>query len=426
MKIAIKTYGCSANTADTETITGTLTSNGHTITSPADADIIIYNTCAVKGPTENRIINDIKHTPTGKKIIIVGCLPKISLRRLQRETHYDAAAGPSIGQDIIQLVEKAANGEKILTPYEPKEKPKLTLPKINTNPHVSILPINFGCLGSCAYCAVVFARGKLQSYTIPEIVERVKADAAGGVREFWVTSQDTAAYGRDIGHNLAELLQAICSVEGDFKVRVGMMTPNLVVDIQQKLIEAYKNPKVFKFLHLPVQSGDDQVLKKMRRFYTAAQFKKTAEAFRTAFPDLTLATDVIVGFPGETEQAFENTLDLLREVKPDVTNVSKFFARPKTAAAEMKQDKVDLEEIKRRSVKASALVKQLSAEKNLRWIGWRGEILVDEAGQVEGSWVGRNFAYKPVVVKSGMDMLGKLVNVRVVRAAGTYLAGTIE
>jgi MiaB-like tRNA modifying enzyme len=426
MKIAIKTYGCSANTADTETITGILTNTGHQITSEAEAEIIIFNTCAVKGPTENRIINAIKQTPKNKKIIIVGCLPKISLQRLNKETQYDAIAGPSIGQDIITLVDRVASGEKITDLQPQQEKPQLTLPKINTNPLISILPINFGCLGSCAYCAVVFARGKLRSYNIPEIIQRIKADVAEGVKEFWVTSQDTAAYGRDIGKNLAELLQEISNVEGDFKVRVGMMTPNMITDMQDELIEAYKSPKIFKFLHFPIQSGDDQVLKKMRRFYTASEFKESVAAFKAAFPSLTLATDIIVGFPGETEQAFENTLQLLKEVKPDVTNVSKFFARPKTAAAKMTEGKVPLEENKRRSTVTTALVKQLSFERNKAWNGWSGEILVDEVGKVEGSWVGRNFAYKPVVVKSSGDLLGKVLRVRVVRTTGTYLVGEVE
>jgi tRNA A37 methylthiotransferase MiaB len=149
-------------------------------------------------------------------------------------------------------------------------------------------------------------------------------------------------------------------------------------------------------------------------------------AFRTAFPELTLATDIIVGFPGETKQAFENTLQLLKEIKPDVTNVSKFFARPKTLAAEMTEDKVPAEEIKQRSIVLSSLVKQLSLEKNMQWQNWRGEILVDEKGKVEGSWVGRNFAYKPVVVKSTQNLLGKTLNVRVVKVTGTYLIGEIE
>jgi MiaB-like tRNA modifying enzyme len=427
MKIAIKTYGCAANIADTETTTGILTKQGHQITTETEADIIIFNSCAVKGPTENRIINAIKQTPKTKKTIIIGCLPKINIERLNHETQVDGITGPSIGEDIIEIVNCVASGEKITTIQQtPKEKPPLTLPKINTNPIISILPINFGCLGSCAYCAVVLARGKLQSYSIPEIIQRVKTDIATGNSEFWITSQDTAAYGREIGKNLAELLHAIVEVEGEFKVRVGMMTPNMINDMQPELIEVYKNPKIFKFLHFPIQSGNDQILKKMRRFYTTNEFKKSLVAFRTTFPELTLATDIIVGFPGETKQAFENTLQLLKEIKPDITNVSKFFARPKTLAAEMKEDKVSPEEIKQRSIIATSLVKQLSLEKNTQWKKWSGEILVDEKGKVKGSWVGRNFAYKPIVIKSTQNLLGKKIHVKIVKVTETYLIGEKE
>ncbi|MCL1970377.1 MAG: tRNA (N(6)-L-threonylcarbamoyladenosine(37)-C(2))-methylthiotransferase [Candidatus Bathyarchaeota archaeon] len=428
MKIAIKTYGCSANTADSETITGILTKQGYQITASAEADIIIFNSCAVKGPTENRIINAIKQAPKTKKVIIIGCLPKISLERLKQEVQFDGIAGPAIGEGIIELVNKVANDEKITDLHQvfQEEKPKLTLPKINTNPFVSILPINLGCLGSCSYCAVVFARGKLRSYDISEVIQRVKSDVAEGVCEFWVTSQDTAAYGRDMNRNLADLLYAVCEVEGDFRVRVGMMTPNLIVDMQSELIEAFKSPKVFKFLHFPIQSGDDQVLKKMRRFYTVEEFKESVAAFREVFSDLTLATDVIVGFPGETEHAFENTLQLLRDVRPDVTNVSKFFARPKTLAAEISEGKVLPEVVKQRSVRAALLVKQLSFERNKRWLGWSGEVFVDEAGKLEGSWVGRNFAYKPVVVKSEHNLLGRVLRVHIVDVSGTYLIGELD
>jgi MiaB/RimO family radical SAM methylthiotransferase len=253
----------------------------------------------------------------------------------------------------------------------------------------------------------------------------VQKDYASGVKEFWVTSQDTASYGRDIGTDLAELLFALGGLEGDFRVRVGMMTPNLVTDIQSRLICSFKNKKVFNFLHLPIQSGNDAVLQHMRRVYNTAEFNGIVGAFRAHYPDLTLATDIIVGFPGETVEAFENTLSLLEEVKPDIVNVSKFFARPKTAAWKMKDGLVEKEEIKRRSTVASELVKRLSAQRNLRWVGWIGEILVDEKGKVEGSWVGRNFAYKPIAIKSNDNLLGKTLKVEVVETLGTYLKGEL-
>ncbi len=427
MQVFIKNFGCSANTADSEVYAGCLAKAGYIIAKEESfADILIYNTCAVKGPTENKIIQALKHAPKDKKLIVTGCLPKISFDRLLREVRFDGVVGASVGQDIVEVVERVLAGEHVLDLEAIKDKPKLDLPRISVNPLVSVVPVNYGCLGSCAYCCVVLARGRLKSYSIDEVVSRVQFDYAAGSREFWVTSQDTASYGRDLGTNLVELLNALGKVNGNFKVRVGMMTPNLVSDIQSELLESYKNEKIFKFLHLPVQSGDDEVLELMHRFYSAKEFKAIVEAFRQCFDGLTLATDVIVGFPGETSQAFENTLKLLRDVKPDVINISKFFARPKTAAAQMREGLVDLAEIKQRSIITSALAKQLSLERNRQWIGWVGEVLVDEKGKVEDSWVGRNFAYKPIAIKNKDNLLGKILKVKVVDAYATYLSGSLE
>jgi tRNA A37 methylthiotransferase MiaB len=205
-----------------------------------------------------------------------------------------------------------------------------------------------------------------------------------------------------------------------------MMTPNIVEPILPQVIEAFRSEKVYKFVHLPVQAGDDEVLKKMRRFYTVDEFKAIVAAFRNALPQLTLSTDVICGFPGETEEAFENTLKLIGEVKPDVVNVSKFFARPKTAAMKMQGEFVERGEIKRRSTMAAQLAKQTAFERNQQWLGWTGEILVDEKGKVAGSWIGRNFAYKPVTVKSSADLLGKTLQVKIVKAFSTHLSATIK
>jgi MiaB-like tRNA modifying enzyme len=424
LRVFLKSFGCSANAADGEVLAGCLAQAGFQLTaSEAEANVLIYNTCAVKEPTENRIINVMKHAPKGKKLIVAGCLPMISFERLRREVRFNGAIGPSVGKQIVDVVTRVAAGEKVVDLNGLKRKPKPDLPRIKSNPVVSIVPINYGCLGSCAYCCVVFARGHLRSYSIKEVAERVQRDIADGAREIWVTSQDTACYGRDLHSNLAELLQALDGLSGDFKVRVGMMTPNMVTDMQDQLIDAFKSDKVFKFLHLPMQSGDDETLKRMQRFYTTAEFKGIVNSFRTEFPYLTLATDVIAGFPGETARAFENTLKLLEEVKPDVTNVSKFFARPRTAAAQMQDGFVELPEIKRRSTLVAGLAKRISLEQNKRWVGWVGEVLVDEKGKVEGSWVGRNFAYKPVVIKSSDDFLGKSVRVKVVEASTTYLNG---
>ena len=368
MRVFIKSYGCSANTADTEVLKGCIAQAGYQLTdSVSSANVVIYNTCAVKGPTENRIIHALKNIPREKRVIIAGCLPLINFERLRREVRFSAAVGPASGQKITDVVKHVIKGEKLIDlDTALTAKPSLNLPKLQSNPVISVLPVSYGCLGSCAYCCVVFARGHIRSYTINEVTERIRNDLAAGAKEFWITSQDTACYGRDIGTNLAALLKAVGTVEGDFHVRVGMMTPNIVTDIRNDLIAAFKNSKIFKFVHLPVQSGDDAVLKLMRRFYTVQEFQEIVNAFRTAFPKITLATDIICGFPGETREAFENTLKLIGEVQPDIVNVSKFFARPHTAASKMRESFVEPAEIKRRSSEAAKLVKQVSLEQNQR------------------------------------------------------------
>ena len=426
MRVLVKSYGCSTNLADGEVLAGCLSQAGFDLAqSIPEADVVVYNCCAVKGPTENRMIELLKRVPREKKVVVAGCLPLTSFGRLQRDVRFDAAVGPAAGLGIVDVVKRVLAGEKVVALEGALcAKPVLSLPRLTKNPVVSLVPVGYGCLGSCAYCCVVFARGRLRSYAIEEIVEKVKCDLASGVKEFWFTSQDMACYGRDVGTNLAALLKSVCAIPGDFWIRVGMMTPNFALDMLNELVEAFRCEKVFKFLHLPVQSGDDVVLKRMRRCYTVQDFRKVVSAFRAAFPEVTLATDVICGFPGETKEAFDNTLRLISEVKPDIVNVSKFFGRPGTVAAEM-TNVVEQAEIKRRSTEAAKLAKQISLDRNLRWIKWTGEILVDEKGKVLGSWVGRNFAYKPVTVKSNSDLLGNTLKVKVAKAFPTYLEGTV-
>jgi MiaB-like tRNA modifying enzyme len=423
-RVFVKSFGCSTNKADGEFIEGCLLSEGYKITDRVeDADVLVYNTCAVKTPTENRVIDVLKKAPKTKKIIVTGCLPLINFDRLKREICFNGALGPAPGTKIVEAVQRVTRNERVIL-LDGEAKPGLELPRCSRNPILSIVPVSYGCLGACSYCCVVFARGRLRSYSIDEIVERVKSDLASGAREVWLTSQDMACYGRDIGVTLTDLLEEICNIEGDFLVRIGMMTPNYVLDILDRLVEAYKHRKIFKFLHLPVQSGDNEVLRRMQRFYAVEEFSQIVAKFRKAIPKLTLATDVICGFPGETAEAFEKTLHLMEKVKPDIVNISKFFPRPNTPAQKL-EPKIPPNEIKARSKKMAELVSKIALEKNQAWIGWKGEALIDEKGTKPGSWVGRNFAYKPIVVKSGESLLGKRINVQVRRAFPTYLKAEV-
>jgi threonylcarbamoyladenosine tRNA methylthiotransferase CDKAL1 len=426
-RVYLQSFGCSANTADGEVLAGCLAEAGFALTNLIqDADVVIYNCCSVKGPTENRMLDLLKRVPVDKKVIVTGCLPLTSFERLQKTVRFDGVVGPAAGKQIVEVVNRVLRGERVVALEGAlRVKPLLGLPRVNGNRVVSVVPVSYGCLGACSYCCVVFARGRLRSYAVEEVLERVRCDVASGAREFWLTAQDMGCYGRDLGMNLAALLKAVCGVPGDFRVRVGMMTPNFALDMLPELVEAFADEKVFKFLHLPVQSGDDEVLKRMNRCYSVEDFKEIVGAFRAAFPEVTLATDVICGFPSETKEAFENTLRVISDVQPDVVNVSKFFARPGTVAAKMTADVVEQVEIKRRSAEMAQLAKQLSLERNQRWLGWKGTVFIDEKGKVPNSWVGRNFAYKPVTVRSDEGLLGKMLTVKIVEAHGTYLTGNI-
>lgn len=422
-RVYVKSFGCPTNIADGECIVGCLSQVGYEIVENVDAaDILIYNTCAVKSPTENRIIDLLRRVSEDKRFIITGCLPLINFERLKAQVKFDCVLGPAPGSGIVEAVNKVSRGQKVvMLKYD--SKPSLDLAKTPVNEAVGIVPINYGCSGSCSYCCVLFARGHLRSYAIGEIVKRVQRDLASGVNEIWLTSQDTACYGRDLATSLVDLLSEVCKIKEKFFVRVGMMTPNCALELLDGLIDAYRDEKVFKFLHLPVQSGDDEVLRLMNRFYSVEDFKKVVYSFRKEFPKITVATDVICGFPSESRDAFERTVQLVEEVQPDIVNISKFFPRPRTPAAKMKQ--LPPEEVKVRSRRMAEVARKVSFEKNEAWMGWEGEILIDEKGKKPAPWVGRNFAYKPVVVRSDEFLLGRFVDVRVVRVFPTYLEAEV-
>lgn len=427
MRVFLKSFGCPTNLSDGAAMAGCLMEAGYRIVNSVSlADIVVYNTCAVKGPTENRMIHALRQIPKDRKLVVAGCLPLINLKRLNEEVEFDGAVGPAAGEKIVEYMDSILNGRKVIALGESlSSMPKLSLPSLKLNPVVSIIPINYGCLGSCAYCCVTFARGELRSYGIEEIVERFRRDLADGMREFWLCSQDTGCYGMDRGTNLAKLLGVLCQIDGDFRIRVGMMTPNLALTMIKDLVRAFADERIYKFIHLPVQSGDDQVLKNMQRLYAVDDFKNVLGEFRFNYPKMTVATDIICGFPGEDKEAFSRSLQLIEEIKPDIVNVSKFFARPGTPAAKMEENLVPLSEIRLRSSEMVALSRKVSFERNRQWIDWNGKILVNEVGKVSGSWVGRNFAYKPIAVKGADRLLGRALEVKIAEAFPTYLEGEI-
>jgi MiaB-like tRNA modifying enzyme len=418
-------YGCAANKADFEIMLAYILKAGYKISSkPEKADIILVNTCGVKKPTEDRILERLRlFSSLNKPLIVSGCLPKINLNSIMKAApNVSALLDPYSVDKIVSALRAAELGERGVKFFSDKPMVKLGQPKIRLNKVIEIIPISEGCLGACSFCCVRFARGTLFSYPKELIINALKEALAEGAREIWLTSQDNGAYGVDIKTNLAELLKCCCTINGKFFIRVGMMNPNHAIKILSALIDAYKDKHVFKFLHLPVQSGDNEVLRAMNRRYTVEEYKFIIDSFRREIPEITVATDVICGFPSESVKAFEETIKLIEDVKPDIINISKFSPRPNTPAARMKQ--LDTREIAYRSRLITEIANEISLERNMKWLGWEGEIIVDEKGPHD-SWVGRNYAYKPIVVKSEENLLGAFINVKVVEAHVNYLEAKI-
>ncbi len=426
-KVFLRTFGCSANKADSEFMLGLLKERGYEISdSEEDADVIIVNTCGVKTPTEEKVIYHLKrYASQGKRLIVAGCLPRINLERIEREVEgFSAIIDPRSIHKVCEVVDKVLKGEKVIELSE--EVPnKLSLPRVLLNPVIGIVPISEGCNMRCSYCCTRFARGRLVSFPPDEIARSVTSLLDGGCKEIHITAQDTASYNFEGKVFLPELLEMVCSSSRrKFFVRVGMMNPFFVKRILKRLVKVYREQeKIFKFLHLPIQSFDDRVLRIMKRFYTTKDVETIVKTFLREIPELTLATDIIVGFPTESEEEFERTLEFLEKYEPDVVNVSKFGARPRTEAAKL--PKVDPRIVKERSKRAYEVSRRIFLEKNKRWIGWVGECIVDERGTKENTWIARNFAYKPVVIYSTRNLLGKFVKVKVVGASTYHLKGEL-
>ena len=258
MKIVIKTYGCTANQFHSEVIRGIINKVGIKTTNDiTEADIVIFNTCIVKEATENKIADIIARTSKlGKKIIVTGCGAdyKYFRERIKKINSHILFVSSHRILDIVKAISK---DKSIL---ETRVENKLNERVVRTNKVIGIVEISQGCLGNCSFCATKIARGTLKSYPLADICRAVKRYVKEGCKEIRITSQDNACYGFDINTNIVELLRNISRIEGDFMIRVGMMNPVHVKRILTELVNIYKNQKVYKFLHLPVQSGSDKVL----------------------------------------------------------------------------------------------------------------------------------------------------------------------
>lgn len=357
-------------------------------------DAYVLNVCTVKGNASAiKLLKQARDAAPEAAIYITGCAPK-DLR--EEVAKIDA-------QVIFTSLTELAKGSAPLNTVSTIIKPSV----LREAPLVGIVNIEEGCLDACAYCSTRLVKGRLHSFPAVSIVEQVKQLVSDGCREIQLTGQDCGCYGFDFStdssmtgspRNLAELVQKILvEVPGDYRMRLGMGNPRHMMQYSEALMECFQDERVYKFIHLPVQSGSERVLQAMNRKHTAKDYVHLAEEFNKRFPLFTLSTDLIVGFPGETDQDFADTLQVLRETSPTVCNITRFVSRPNTPASRMANVVPD-ETKHKRSAELAAAFQQIAAENNSRWIGQKELVSIEKAGYRKGTLIARNDAYRPVAI----------------------------
>jgi threonylcarbamoyladenosine tRNA methylthiotransferase CDKAL1 len=418
MKIYLEAYGCTANHSDQRTIQGLIITHHHTITTTiTDADLLILLTCTVIDRTEQRMLSRIRlFSKTNKPLIITGCMAAVQPDLIHTIAPHARLLPPTHLYALPDLI----NNHPPTTP--PTDRTRL--PKTHTG-IIAPLSIAEGCDYACAYCITHHARGPLHSYPPNEITTDVTNALQAGCHEIQLTAQDTASYGRDINTNLDTLLTTLNNIPGDFYLRVGMMNPASLTPRLTPIINAFQhNTKVYKFLHLPLQSGDNDILTQMNRPYTTTDFHHCITEFRTAIPTITIATDVITGYPGETHHQAQTTLDFIETIKPDIVNVTRYSARPHTTAKTLPH-RLTTQIMKERSRILAEQALRLAREQNQHYIGTHTPILLTEHGK-NHTIIGRTPTYKLVIIPDNHQPLGSTIHVEIIDATSTSLFGKLK
>lgn len=399
--------GCQMNDADSWRIAEELQNLGYAATRrPEEADVIILNTCVVRQSAEDKVygrlssLKPIKQSRPEAVLALMGCAVEEDTSSLQQRFPYvDLFVRPSDTESLIDFI-ASRDGAAV------HQKPETR----TLQPVSCYVPVMYGCDHLCTYCIVRLRRGRQRSRCPAEIVGEVRCLVEREAREVTLLGQNVDAYGRDLPDQptLAGLLKAVHEIDGLWRIRFLTSHP---ADMADELVETVADlPKVCEHMEIPVQSGDDEILKRMLRRYTVAQYRELVAKIRERIPNVALATDVIVGFPGETEKQFMNTYDLLCEIRFDVVHVAAYSPRPGTAANRLPDD-VPPQEKERRRKAVEELQEQIAGEINNLLLGQTVEVLVEE--RHKGKWRGRTRTNKLVFFEDEGDWRGKLAQVQV-------------
>ena len=433
-KYHIWTIGCQMNVADSTHVGAGLEKLGYEPTANIDeADVVVLNTCVVRQSAENKAIGKLgslkpwRMQKPHRTLALMGCMVGVrpSPKLLASYPWVDVFMGPSEAQPLVNHLKNRMTQDELraLETREMELRHRLqdqTYP-IASLKHLSLagdppvaayVPVVYGCSHACTYCIIPYRRGVERSRPLPEIVEEVRGLVAQGVREITLLGQIVDRYGYDFPDrrpNLVDLLEAVHQVEGLWRIRFLTSHPNYMDDA---LLEAVARlPKVMPHIEVPIQAGDDQVLARMKRGYTAEDYRQLIARIRATIPNVAIHTDIIVGFPGETEEQFQRTYDILEELRLEKVHIARYSPRPGTVSARRMPDDVPEEEKKRRHQLLEAQHERISSELNRRWLYETVEVLVED--QHKGKWRGRTPQNRLVFFEDPRDMRGKLVDVTI-------------
>jgi tRNA-2-methylthio-N6-dimethylallyladenosine synthase len=429
----IETFGCQMNVHDSEKVIGTLMARGYEqVETPEAAGLVLYNTCSIRDKAEQKVFSRLqsfkREAGKGKVFGVLGCVAQQEGEKIfERAPHVSLVAGSASYTRLGEMLVQLENGERRVTGLNLDTDETFDTPFTRRdNPHRAYITIIEGCDKSCAYCVVPFTRGPERSRTSESVMKEARGLAERGFTEIQLLGQNVNSY-RDpspAGWDFATLLARVAAIPGIRRVRYTTSHPR---DFGKEIVDAMDaNPAICDHVHLPVQSGSSKVLAAMDRLYTREEYMRRIEWLKSARRKYSITTDIIVGFPGETEADFEQTLDLLDEVQYDSLFSFKYSPRPNTAAVGM-EDRVPDEEKQRRLVVLQEKQRAIQIRRNAELIGHVREVLVEGRNQALGQWIGRtsdnrtlNFTHSG---SNGHSLVGQYLPVRVTRSGPNSLVG---
>ena len=434
----IETFGCQMNAHDSEKVIGTLLSQGYTqVAKPDQADLVLYNTCSIRDKAEQKVfhrLDEFKRSGQGKVFGVLGCVAQQEGERIfERAPHVSLVAGSASYARLPEMLVQLESGNRRVTGLSLHNDQAFDTPFTKRdNPHRAYITIIEGCDKSCAYCVVPFTRGPERSRTSASVLNEARELARMGYIEIQLLGQNVNSYQdpSPAALDFARLLRAVGQVDGIQRVRFTTSHPR---DFVKDIIDAIdENPALCNHVHLPVQSGSSNVLARMQRLYTRDEYMRRIEWMKNARRDISITTDIIVGFPGETETDFEQTLELLDQVEYDSLFSFKYSRRPNTAALDL-EDQIGEQEKSRRLAILQEKQRAIQVRRNSDLIGKLEEAFVEGYNHATGQWIGRttqnrtlNFVHPHFPApREGASLAGTSWNVRVTRAGPNSLAGEV-